>query len=140
MNEVLTSTYKVKPMDFNIDSLFEREFAIVKQDLFQQISLRVEKKREVLSSFVAAVAAFSKPKDLEALVEQKFGCKFEELSEKRKEVFSIVALISQNIELQHVARQMNVHLNVVLKWHEVYKTQGGFTGVKSKMNSRRKSA
>ena len=126
-----------------VGRLYDQELAVQKNILRTQVIQRLaEAKKEKLQNFVIAVQEFTKPQVLEGLVEEKFFCKFSDLSEKKKLVFSITCLLFKKVSVQDVARQMHVTEGHVEKWHYIYLSKG-FTGVKDALNqqwSRNKKA
>lgn len=128
-----------------VGSMFEAEFAAMKKELREELEKKhpEAKKKEQIMAFLKAVEGFNTPKQIEKLVTEKFGCKFSDLSEYRKQVYSAVVLLSQKIKPEHVARQMGMKLLTIQKWHSVYISEG-FTGVKFRLNEfgrgRRRSA
>ena len=123
-----------------IESKFAATFDRIVNKEKQKIALRATEKKERLKAFVKAVAQFNTPASLEGLVQEKFGCKYNELTPRRQKIYSAVSLLSQKIDPEHVARQVGMKLFTVQKWHSVYMTKG-FTGVKQNLNKvGRKSA
>ncbi len=123
-----------------IESKFAATFDQIVNKEKQKIALRATEKKERLEAFVKAVAQFNTPASIEKLVGEKFGCKYGELTPRRQKIYSAVALLSQKIDPEYVAKQVDMSLISVQKWHSVYVTKG-FTGVKQSLNQvGRKSA
>ncbi len=120
--------------------MYEKTFSQIVSQEKEKISLKAAEKKERLNSFVQAVSQFNTPRAIEKLVGEKFGCKYGELTPRRQKIYSAVALLSQKIDPEHVAKQVGMSLISVQKWHSVYVTKG-FTGVKQSLNQvGRKSA
>ena len=114
------------------NSKFEEVFGALRlRSVKKDPVLKEAAKREMLESFVAAVGSW---KNLEELVEQKFSCKWNELTARRQKTYSAVVLLSQKISPENVSRQISMPLNTVRGWHSIYISKG-FTGVKQHLNS-----
>lgn len=116
-----------------VNTKFEETFGQIVNAEKQKVSLKAEEKKERLQAFVQAVAEFNTPSLIEGLVQEKFGCKYKELTPRRQKIYSAVALLSQKIDPEHVAKQVGMQLFTIQKWHSVYMTKG-FTGVKQSLN------
>lgn len=123
-----------------VNSQFEAVFAnLKKEELSKMQNGQVAMSKQArIAAFLAAIGQFKNQKNLASLVSQKFGCKFEELTERRQATYSAVALLSQGISAEHASMQTGLPLGQVDKLHSLYKISG-FTGVKNSLNKLRKA-